>query len=282
MGFFAATVDGSDTAPVEDFSTPPAPGSAKGSIAGTVTNQDGGQPVAGVAVTFGGHSSGFAGSYAAVTDANGHYQVKNIFIGTYQKVAASGAGFEKQVKTVAVTRQPSTVDWTVRRDWAASQGGAQLADFNGEDNSGFGCGPGQAIDMSQGTGWSSDSVITSGTAIEPRFITVQLPAAVNLTSIEINPTGNCGDDPSSSTGDYQVETSPDATTWTVAATGHFGPANRDKMNAVTLSAGTAGVQFVRYTMLGTQVADEGGSCPSQFSGCAFVDTVEVGVYGAAN
>jgi hypothetical protein len=47
-----------------------------------------------------------------------------------------------------------------------------------------------------------------------------------------------------------------------------------------LSAGTAGVQFVRYTMLGTQVADEGGSCPSQFSGCAFVDTVEVGVYGA--
>jgi extracellular elastinolytic metalloproteinase len=281
MGFFAAAVDGSDTAPVEDFSMPPAPGSAKGSISGTVTDQDTGRPAAGVAVTFGGHSSGFAGSYAAVTDTNGHYQIKHIFIGTYEKVAAGGSGFEKQVKTVTVTRKPSIVNWRVRRDWAASLGGAQLADFNGEDNSGFGCGPGQAIDMSQGTGWSSDSVITSGTAIEPRFITVHLPAAVNLTSIEINPTGNCGDDPSSSAGDYRVETSADGNSWTVAATGHFGPANRDKMNPVTLSAGTAGVQFVRYTMLGTQVADEGGSCPSQFSGCSFVDTVEVGVYGAA-
>ena len=88
--------------------------------------------------------------------------------------------------------------------------------------------------------------------------------------------------PSSSTGDYRLETSTDGVTWTAAAAGHFGPADRDRMNPVALTAGTAGVQFVRYTMLGTQVADEGGSCPSQFSGCAFVDTVEVGVYGTAN
>jgi hypothetical protein len=73
-----------------------------------------------------------------------------------------------------------------------------------------------------------------------------------------------------------VETSPDGNAWTVAATGHFGAANRDRMNPVALSAGNAGVRFVRYTMLGTQVADEGGSCPSQFSGCSFADTVEVG------
>jgi extracellular elastinolytic metalloproteinase len=109
---------------------------------------------------------------------------------------------------------------------------------------------------------------------------VKLPAAVDLTSIEINPTGTCGDDPSSSTGDYRVETSPDGAAWTVAATGHFGPADRDRMNPVPLPAGGAGVQFVRYTMLGTQVADEGGTCPGQFSGCSYVDTVEVGVYGA--
>ncbi|MFI5894023.1 M36 family metallopeptidase [Actinoplanes sp. NPDC051513] len=281
MGFFAAAVDGSDTAPVEDFSTPPSPHSAKGTIAGTVTDQGGGQPAAGVAVTFGGHSSGFAGSYAAVTGADGRYQIKNVFVGTYPKVAAGGAGFESQVKTVTVTRQPTTVDWSVRRDWAASQGGATVADFNGDDYSGFGCGPGQAIDMSQGSGWSSDAVITGGTAIEPRFVTIQLPAAVDLRSIEINPTGNCGDDPSASAGDYRVETSADGAAWTVAASGHFGPADRDRMNPVTLSAGTAGVRFVRYTMLGTQVADEGGSCPSQLSGCSFVDTVEVGVYGAA-
>jgi hypothetical protein len=281
MGFFAAAVDGSDTAPVEDFSLPPAPNSPRGSLTGTVTDVDSGRPVAGAAVTFGGHSSGFAGSYAAVTDADGHYRIKNVFVGTYPKVAAGGAGFESQVKTVTVTRRPAVVDWTVRRDWAASQGGATVADFNGDDYSGFGCGPGQAIDMSQGSGWSSDAVITEGTAIEPRFVTVQLPSAVDVTSIEVNPTGNCGDDPTSSTGDYRVETSADGAAWTMAATGHFGPADRDRMNAVPLAGGTEGVRYVRYTMLGTQVADEGGSCPSDLSGCAFVDTVEVGVYGAA-
>ncbi|MEU4242330.1 M36 family metallopeptidase [Actinoplanes sp. NPDC026619] len=281
MGFFAATVDGSDTEPIEDFSTPPAPGSARSSITGTVIDQSTGLPAAGVAVTFGGHSSGFAGSYATVTDGAGHYQIKNIFVGTYPKVAASGSGYERQVKTVTVTRTPGTVDWSVRRDWAASAGGAQLAGFNGDDYSGFGCGPGQTIDMSQGTGWSSDAVLTGGTAIEPRFVTIQLPKAVAVTSIEVNPTGNCGDDASSSTGDYRVETSPDGAAWTVAATGHFGPADRDRMNAVPLSAGTTGVRFVRYTMLGTQVADEGGTCPGEFTGCSYVDTVEVGVYGAA-
>ncbi|GAA0560643.1 hypothetical protein GCM10010172_49730 [Paractinoplanes ferrugineus] len=279
MGFFAASVDGSDTAPAEDFSLPPAPRSPKSSVSGTVTNDGTGQPAAGVAVTFGGHSSGFAGSYAAVTDANGHYQIKNVYVGTYPKVAASGNGFERQVKTVTVGKAPATVDWTVRRDWAASRGGAQLTDFNGDDYSDYGCGPAQTIDMSQGTGWSSDAVLTGGTAIDPRFVTIQLPTAVDVTSIAVNPTGNCGDDPSSSAGDYRVETSTDGTTWTTAATGHFGPADRDRMNAVPLTAGTAAVRFVRYTMLGTQVADEGGTCPSQLSGCGFVDTVEVGVYG---
>jgi hypothetical protein len=280
MGFFAAAADGSDTAPVEDFSMPPAPHSPKSSIAGTVTDRSTGLPAAGVAITFGGHASGFAGSYAAVTDGNGHYQIKNIFPGTYQKVAAGGAGFESQIKTVTVATGPGVVDWSVRRDWAASQGGAEVTAFDGEDNSGFGCGPGQAIDMSQGTGWSSDAIVTTGTAIEPRSVTIRLPAAVDLTSIEINPTGNCGDDPSSSTGDYRLETSPDGAAWTVAAIGHFGVADRNRMNPVTPSAGASGVKFLRYTMLGTQVADEGGHCPSQSSGCVFVDTVEIGAYGA--
>jgi hypothetical protein len=280
MGFFAAAVDGSDTAPAEDFSLPPSPHSPKSSISGTVTDGGTSRPAAGVAVTFGGHSSGFAGSYAAVTDTDGRYRISNVYAGTYPKVAASGNGFERQVKTVTVTSKPATVDWTVRRDWAASQGGAQLTDFNGDDYGDYGCGPAQAIDMSQGTGWSSDAVLTSGTAIDPRFLIVRLPARINLTSVEVNPSGNCGDDPSSSTGDYRVETSPDGTTWTTAATGHFTPADRDRPNAVPLTAGTAGVQFVRYTMLGTQVTDEGGTCPSQYSGCGFVDTVEVAVYGA--
>ncbi|AGL16817.1 M36 family metallopeptidase [Actinoplanes sp. N902-109] len=275
MGFFAAALDDSDTAPGEDFSLPPGPHAPRSSVAGTVTDQATGRPVAGVAITFGGHSSGFAGSYAAVTDANGHYRIGNVVAGTYPKVAAGGAGLERQVKTVTVTRAPAVVDWTVRRDWAAAPGGAAIIDFTGEDYSDFGCGPGQAIDMSQGSGW-----ITDWTGA-PRSVTIALPAAVDLTSIEINPSGTCGDDPSSSTGDYRVETSADGTAWTPAATGHFGIGNRNAMNPVTLTGGTTGVRFVRYTMLGTQVADEGGTCPSQKTGCMYIETAEVGVYGTA-
>jgi extracellular elastinolytic metalloproteinase len=281
MGFFAATIDGSDTQPVEDFTLPPSPSAPRGTLTGTVTDKGSGQPVAGAAVAFGGHSSGFAGSYAAVTDASGRYQIKNIFTGTYQKVSARAAGYEPVVRTVTVRKGANSANWVIRRDLASTTAGASIVAVNGDDASEFGCGPTAAFDMSQGTGWSTDAQITSGTAIDPRFVTVKLAATVNVVEIGINPTGNCGDDPSSSTGDYRVETSPDGSTWAVAASGHFGVANRNKMNAVPLNAGsTGGVRFIRYTMLGTQVADEGGTCPGGLTGCQFVDTVEVGVFDA--
>jgi hypothetical protein len=47
-----------------------------------------------------------------------------------------------------------------------------------------------------------------------------------------------------------------------------------------LTAGTAGVQYIRYTMLGTQVADLGGTCPGNFDGCDFVGSVELAAYGS--
>lgn len=40
------------------------------------------------------------------------------------------------------------------------------------------------------------------------------PAAVDVSSVKINPKGNCGDDASASTGFYRVETSTDGQTWT--------------------------------------------------------------------
>jgi hypothetical protein len=33
-------------------------------------------------------------------------------------------------------------------------------------------------------------------------------------------------------------------------------------------------------MLSTQVADLGGTCPGAYSGCQFMDSTELGVYGA--
>ena len=62
MGWFAGSVDGDDTTPVEDFSMPPAPGTPTGSLTGVVTDLVTGVPLAGAVVAFGGHNSGFAGS----------------------------------------------------------------------------------------------------------------------------------------------------------------------------------------------------------------------------
>ena len=53
------------------------------------------------------------------------------------------------------------------------------------------------------------------------------------------------------------------------------------MNTVPLDAGTGtDVGYVRYTILGTQLHESGGTtCPAAFSACDFVDSVELAVYG---
>ncbi|UQU61901.1 M36 family metallopeptidase [Couchioplanes caeruleus] len=281
MGFFAASADADDFTQIEDFSLPPAPAAPLTSVKGTVVDTDTHAPLAGATVSFPGHDSGFGGSYTAVADDAGHYTIRNVLPGTYPEVTAAKAGYDPQVRDLPVRRGPNRADWSLRRNWATVSGGSAVTDFNGFDFSVIGCGPEAALDSSQQTGWSTDAIV-SGSGIEPRYMVVKLPAAVNVTSIAVNPTGTCGDDPSSSTGDYRLETSADGTTWTVASQGHFGKGNRDKMNPLSLATGsTSGVRYLRYSMLGTQVAEEGGTCPGFFSGCYYVDTVEVGVYGNA-
>ncbi|GLY99477.1 M36 family metallopeptidase [Actinoplanes sp. NBRC 103695] len=284
MGWFAADLGGDDTTPIEDFSTPPARDASRTSVTGTITNVDSGAPLAGATVSFAGHASGFADSYQATADAQGRYTIQNVLPGgTYPEVSASAPGYETVFRDVRVHQGANKVDWTLRRDWAATSGGSEVTDFNGDDYGFIGCGPGAAVDGLQRTGWSTDATYGADGKIDPRYLVVKLPAAVDVSAIAVNPTGNCGDDASASTGDYRVETSADGQTWTVAASGHFGVENRDKMNEVPLAAGsTAEVNYLRYTMLGTQVAEEGITCPDFFAGCFYVDTVEIGVYGAAH
>ena len=76
---------------------------------------------------------------------------------------------------------------------------------------------------------------------------------------------------------YRLELSTDNTTWS-AIEGDFGVADR-RPTSVPLPAGTTGVRFVRYTMISTQVEDLGGTCPGNFSGCDFMDSTELAVYG---
>ncbi|MGX6604280.1 M36 family metallopeptidase [Micromonosporaceae bacterium Da 78-11] len=277
MGYFAASVDGDDAQPVEDFSTPPPANTPRGTLTGTVTDQDTLAPVAGLTVGFGGHASGFAGDYVATTAADGTYTITGILPGTYAKVFAKGAGYDPLVRTLSIGSHPIRENWQVRRDWAAAGGGGSVVSFTGPDYTPA-CGPVKLIDQSQSSGWGSD------VAAEGQRVVLRLSGPVDVAELVVNPSATCGDDPSASTGGYRVETSPDGAAWTLGAEGTFalgtvGP------TPVALAAGSGtGVGFVRYTMLTTQGQDA-GDCPAgqppTESGCVYLDSTELAVYGPA-
>ena len=115
---------------------------------------------------------------------------------------------------------------------------------------------------------------------QPKHLTVDLGHAVNITTFGVDPTATCGDAFSASTGAFQIETSPDNVTYTVAASGTFDETHRGKLNTVTPTTGTVGVRYVRFTILGNQVPDFATNCPNGgFSGCQFTDLTELEVYG---
>ena len=279
MGYFAGATDGDDTAPVEDFSMPPAAGTPTGTLSGVVTDQDSDAPVAGADRRLRRACVRVPDDYAAVTDADGHYTISGILPGTYPSVFASAAGTTGRCRRCPSRRRGSTRDWAIRRDWAALAGGGSVADFNGPDFTDFGCGPSAAIDQSQGLGWGS-TVDPVNNVATPKHVTVKLPQAVNVAEIAIDPGNTCGDGGSASTGDYTVETSADGVTFTLAASGTFGVADRHRLNSVTLTSGTtSSIRYVRFTEKGTQVPGGLGACPGNFSGCDFMDMSELEVYG---
>ncbi|HET7128993.1 MAG TPA: M36 family metallopeptidase [Gaiellaceae bacterium] len=311
MGFFAGSLSGDDTKPVEDFSPPPAPGTPTGTLAGTVTDQDTGDPIQDVVVAFGGHASGFPGDLAGVTENDGTYEVQNVPFGSYPDVSASGAGYDTVVVPGKLTigSPTTTQDFQLRRDWAALGGGGSITDFSGPDFSAFGCGPSGAIDQSQGNGWGSvtnSAGVDDGTT-SPEHIVVKLPVAVDISEIQINPSNTCGDPGSSSVRGFTVETSTNGTDFTQVSTGVFYSGNRAKLNTISLSGPLAGINYVRFTFLNPQVpnathgsCDDAASCGDDpndssgvaahcgpgkdngFGGCTFTDMSEIEVFGKAS
>ncbi|QNP75141.1 M36 family metallopeptidase [Streptomyces roseirectus] len=282
MGWFAASFTGDDVQPDEDFSLPPGPDTPVVTLTGKVTDDATGSPVGGITISINGHASGSPGAdFSAVSAADGTYTIRNVPEGTYRKVyAAAVGGYEPQLRTVTVSAAP--VDWTLRRDWSAASGGAEIAEFTGPDLSDGGCGPAALIDMA-GSVWGSEGKGgTNGTGTNPVHTTVRLPQGVDVSEVRLNPTAGCGDDLTASLGDYRVETSTDGTTWATAATGHFTPADNGRENTVALDAGTTrNVRYVRMTMLGNQAVDNGVDCAkdSTPSGCQFIDMTELVVHG---
>jgi hypothetical protein len=295
MGYFAGSIDSGDTHVAEDFNTPPSPKTHNYDqyIQGTVTDSVTGAPVQGATVTV----TGFGDQYTAVTGADGTYTIGatwGMYPGTYPKVVAQGPGYLAQSKSVTIPQgDHATADFVVDHDWAEKNGGADVVDYNGLDFTPYGCGPVQAIDGNQGTGWvtvAGTTEDTTGTFI-PKHITVELPKAVDVTSFGVNPSPACGLAGSASTGDYSIEVSPDNSTWVKVASGHFTPGDRGKLNSVTPTVPAKAVKYVRFTIEGNQVPDVSGdsfetvcgdpSTAGGYDGCTYAALTEMAVFGTA-
>jgi extracellular elastinolytic metalloproteinase len=287
MGYFAGSLGGDDTAPGADFSLPPT-GSDTGSITGTVTDSQTGDPIEGAVVTVAFQGSPFITNPSTETAADGTYSIGPIPQGTYPKVTISSPAYDVVLESITVDQPVVTNDAELDRDWASSVGGATISDFTGPDF-GAGCDPEAAIDLSDAFGWSTTADLVDGLVgpDTPKQMTIELPVAVDVTSITVNPTANCGDGLSASTGAFHIEVSSNGTDFTEVADGEFLAADRGHANAVTLTAPTDNVSFVRYWIdapmvlidtdtYGADACNSGGA----FSGCTFQDVTEVEVYGA--
>ena len=177
----------------------------------------------------------------------------------------------------------TSLNWQLRRDWAASGGGGTVADFNGAGLHRRSAAVRPARSTSpQGTGWGSDRRPRRHAADDAAEVRDRAAAAGGRHQPRSRSTrGNtCGDAGSASTGDFTGRDLDRRHDLRVAASGHFGVADRTGSTRVPLTAGTtANVQFVRFTMLGTQFPADGGTCPGPFSGCDFMDMSEMEVYG---
>jgi len=217
-------------------------------------------------------------------------------------VIAASSGYEVIVKKIRVTNSTSGTrrDFSTRRDWASSQGGGQITDFNGPDFTSFGCGPAQAIDLGQGQVWGSTTGDDDGTPTNtmiPKFIIVELPEAIDITTdtgntsaFKVDPTAGCGDPGSSSTGDFTIEVASSATgPWTevvnvdgddTADPAPTGWLPRFTYTNLAASQAVADVSFVRLTLRSPQVPDFATNCPDgAFGGCEFTDFTELEVFG---
>jgi hypothetical protein len=282
MGYFAGALSGDDSSPGADFHLPPAT-SDTGVITGKITDTATGGPVSGATVTLAFEGGRGFENPSATTGADGRYSIGPVPVGRYPKLAVIAAGYNPATQAVRVQASGTRRNVALVRDWAATSGGAAVTEFNGPDFSPQ-CGPGGAFDQSLATGWGSTTGDDAGDPTNqfiPKHITVKLPKKIDVSSFGVDPSATCGDGASASTAGFRIETSPNGTTWTTAATGTFTSANDGKINAVTPTAGATGVQFIRFTITSNQTPDFATNCPGgAFAGCSFTDLTEVEVFGS--
>jgi extracellular elastinolytic metalloproteinase len=278
MGWAASVADAADTSAVENFSMPPRADAPRGTLSGSVVDDVTGDPIAGAAVAVGGHRQ-----WSSVTGADGTYRIRQVVDGDYPELIVRAPGFDSDSIEVVSSAPATNVDFELRRDWAATDSGGSIADFTGPD-SGSGCGPSNAIDLSASSGWSTAVGQGAPSATpRPKRIDIRLPQPVDIHSFGIDPSPACGDGASSATRRFTVEVSLDGKEYSPVATGAFRRADIGHVNEVESGTGRLpGVQYVRVWIDSPQVP-AGVNCDGPqgdlYSGCSVMDLSEFEVYG---
>ena len=189
-----------------------------------------GDPIAGAACYFGGHASGFPGAdLSDSTGANGRFEIAGIFAGTYHDVVAFADGYDRVVITQTIAgrvrrRRRTTSGWCEtgrRRSKGGDDHGVQRDRTSRRSAAGRSTRStvaGRRLGLDVGSEPSGQP-----TANTPKFIVLELPEAIDISTFGVDPSNTCGDSPSAATGDFKIETSTDGTTYQVAASGKFTP-----------------------------------------------------------
>jgi uncharacterized protein (UPF0548 family) len=100
---------------------------------------------------------------------------------------------------------------------------------------------------------------------------VQLPRTVDIAAFGLDPGNTCGDDPTSATKAFTIDTSADGVHFARAVTSSFSAAAAGRLNLVKPAANATNVRYVRLHLLSPQ--STGGS------GADFIDFSELEVFG---
>jgi hypothetical protein len=168
----------------------------------------------------------------------------------------------------------------VTRNWASPDSGARL-DTNDDTGALFGCGVDQLVDQSSVTGWSAykddfdprdDPFLPPNPHLgDPASVTIEFARPIDIDTFLMDPGPTCGDDVTSMTTRYRVETSIDGAAFAVAKEGAFHAADANRVHRIPPAANGAGVKFVRLSLL--------DSFRDVSSGQLFIDFSEFMVVG---
>ncbi|MBI5104476.1 MAG: discoidin domain-containing protein [Solirubrobacterales bacterium] len=214
-------------------------------LSGSVVDGDSGLPVQGANVAF--HAAGDPGQpIAAVTDATGRYIITGVPADSTGRLVVGGPGWTP-TSVEGLTLPVAEQDVELRRDWAATGGGARVTAAT--DEGAAGCEPGRLVDGDRTTAWSAGA---GAAPASPDAVTVELAAPVDVDRFQLTAGAGCGHADGAALGRYRIETSPDGVTWTTAREGELGPDDRGRAAALEPTGGATGVRFARLVLLGAQ------------------------------